>query len=139
MLWILGFYHEATRPDRDDYIYVDYDTLENYEKAQDARVTNDTRRQYVKCNETTIGKKHGCVVRSQYDANSIMHYPLNRQYGNKIFKVMRLKAKAVDLCDGGKCNTGQRSGLSRQDVLDINQLYDCKKGKSDLVVLLLHL
>ena len=61
MLYISGFYHQATRPDRDIYVDVDFEAIYDYEVAM---FINNTRasikKNYVKCNETSLGKTRGC-------------------------------------------------------------------------------
>ena len=61
MLYISGFYHQATRADRDIYVDVDFEAIYDYEVAM---FINNTRasikKNYVKCNETSLGKTRGC-------------------------------------------------------------------------------
>ena len=129
--------------DRDDYIEVDYDEIEKYEKGTKNRPINRRRilANYKKCNETRGGKKKGCKKVGKYDGNSIMHYPLSRiaqdiddngEYFNTTFKILTLRDKAHALCKGGRCEPGQRNGLSSGDISDISTLYKstCSKLRS---------
>ena len=56
-----GFYHQITRSDRDMYVDVDFAAIDDYEVAM---YINNTRasikKNYVKCNETNLGKTRGC-------------------------------------------------------------------------------
>ena len=66
-----------------------------------------------------------------------MHYPpsLTTQviedggYADKTFTVLNLNEKAHALCKDGRCNPGQRNGLSPNDVADIASLYKTTCGK----------
>merc|ERR1719400_2156533 len=48
---------------------------------------------------------------------------VNGQTVDKNFTIYTLKPSAHKLCEGGKCNPGQRDGLSRTDITDIKSLY----------------
>lgn len=128
-----GFYHEHTRLDRDDYIEVDYDKIKKYEEAINVR---NVLRNYLRCDEfdKTLrrSRRKGCKKVGKYDGNSIMHYPLSRiaqdidqndQYFDRVFNILTLKDAAHALCKGGRCEPGQRNGLSSGDISDISTLY----------------
>ena len=148
-----GFYHEVTRLDRESFVDVDYDEIKNYEIATYGGVTNRKKRQYVRCDRTKLSRKiyntdkgtiitKGCRKIGTYDGNSILHYPTtllinveeNGTYVDKNLTVLTLKQKAHDLCENGKCNPGQREGLSINDIKDIELLYgtNCCKYHSKL-------
>ncbi len=98
---VLGFWHEHTRPDRDDYIDVFYGNirpnyLKNFEK-QDIDVTDDLG----------VG----------YDYNSIMHY--NYDYFARYSGLTTLNPKASGI------PLGQAVRLSPSDILQTNLLYNC--------------
>ena len=94
-------------------------------------------KQYIRCDLSKEGKKRSCQRIGSYDGNSIMHYPpkLTTQviedgnYIDKTFKVFKLKDEAHSLCHGGRCNPGQREGLSRHDISDIATLYQTTCGR----------
>ena len=97
----LGFWHEHTRPDRDDYVDVHYSNilpeyLKNFEKLEDS-VTFDLG----------VG----------YDYNSIMHY--NEDFFARFPGTPTLTAKAVGI------PIGQAVQLSPFDILQANLLYGC--------------
>ena len=97
----LGFYHEQSRPDRDQYLDV---YLNN--------VPSHLRGNFQKASEiNSLG--------NPYDYHSVMHYdktafgsgritmmPKNRYYENLI---------------------GTGAGFSKQDIIQVNQLYSCPK------------
>ena len=62
-----GFYHQITRSDRDLYVDVDFEAIDDYEVAM---FINNTRasikKNYVKCNETRLGQTRGCVSLGNY-------------------------------------------------------------------------
>ena len=89
----LGFSHEHTAPDRDSFITV------NLENVEDKRGHNFERIQ-------------GSVVSNQYDYYSIMHY--------SEWAFSKNGRKTID-CRGNPC--GQRFGFSQSDVDDILALY----------------
>ena len=126
--------------DRDDYIEVDYDEIKTYEIGKNIN-RKSILENYKRCDKTRGGKKKGCKKVGKYDGNSIMHYPLSRkaqdindngEYFDRIFKILKLKDEAHALCKGGRCEPGQRNGLSSGDISDISTLYKstCSKLRS---------
>ncbi|CAH2326743.1 embryonic -like isoform X1 [Pelobates cultripes] len=95
----LGFYHEHSRSDRDDYItimteYISPDQITNFNKIQ----TNN--------------------LGLEYDYGSVMHYPryaFSNSSGNNT--IVPKPDPSVPI--------GQRYGLSPLDVSKINRLYQC--------------
>ncbi|XP_030029518.2 zinc metalloproteinase nas-14 [Manduca sexta] len=102
LLHAVGFMHEQSRPERDDFVYVRYQNIKpgsevNFRKA-DVKNTN------------------GFGV--PYDYNSVMHY--------SEYAFSRNSQKTIEPKVGG-VKLGQREGLSRGDVRKINNMYSCKK------------
>ncbi len=108
----IGFWHEQSRPDRDQYVTIHFGNIESSQKHQFMRKNNDEIH--------SIG--------SIYDYGSIMHYSP--------------KAFNKPDCSGSGCTTisvnnqaeynrqgtpllGQRSALSTQDINQVNLLYAC--------------
>ena len=135
--FFVGFYHEVTRLDRDDFVDIDFEGIKQFEIAKYHRITNKQRRQYIRCDQTKIADRKGCQPIGTYDGNSIMHYPPTRttqvrENGalvDKTFRVLTLKPEAHALCKDGRCNPGQRNGLSVNDISDIATLYKTTCGK----------
>lgn len=101
LMHTLGFYHEQTRQDRDDYVQVIFDHVEpnmtyNFQKMP---YTTD--------------------LNEPYDYGSIMHYS---EYAfsikDKILKTIVPLQPGVQI--------GQREGLSKLDVIKLNKFYECK-------------
>ena len=90
----LGFSHEHTAPDRDSFVTV------NLDNVQDGKGHNFNR------------IRGSLAVSNTYDHSSVMHY--------SEFAFSRNRLKTID-CRGNPC--GQRSGFSSKDVSDINRLY----------------
>ena len=135
---LIGFYHEITRLDRNNYVDIDFEAIKQFEIAEsNGRVTGKTQRQFKRCDQTKIGKKKGCQQIGTYDGDSIMHYPPtlttqvieNGAFVDKTFTVFTLKEEAHALCKGGRCSPGQRDGLSNDDIIDIKTRYKTTCGK----------
>ncbi|CAH0595484.1 unnamed protein product [Chrysodeixis includens] len=102
LLHAIGFMHEQSRPERDDFVIVRYNNIKpgtesNFRKA-DKRNTND--------------------FSVPYDYNSVMHYS-EYAFSKNSQKTIEPKVGGVKL--------GQREGLSRGDVKKVNNMYNCKK------------
>ncbi|CAG9791605.1 unnamed protein product [Diatraea saccharalis] len=102
LLHAVGFMHEQSRPERDDFVTVVYNNIKpgaenNFRKA-DKEHTND----------------FGVT----YDYNSVMHYS-EYAFSRNSKKTIEPKVSGVTL--------GQREGLSRGDVKKVNNMYKCKK------------
>ena len=109
-MFVIGFYHEHSRPDRDQFIEIDWDELKAVAKEDFLfRLEKD----YKKC-ET-------CSSWGSYDFNSLMHYPGVRGSKNRTI----IKPKPGFCPNEDSCNMGQRKGLSPLDIDDIQKLYNC--------------
>jgi hypothetical protein len=100
----LGIFHEQARPDRDNYINI------NWENIQDGRDYNFK----TKMSTETLG--------NEYDYGSVMHY-------GKTFFSKNGKA-TIESKNGAAI--GQRSGADNQDIIDIRLLYQCASGARTL-------
>ncbi|KAM7395654.1 hypothetical protein PAMA_007089 [Pampus argenteus] len=98
LLHALGFYHEHTRSDRDEYI----------------RVTWENVNQHFVYN---FEKKDSNNLNTPYDYSSVMHY------GRTAFG--KLGSETLTPIPDPSVPIGQRGGLSDIDILRINRLYKC--------------
>merc|ERR1712110_644841 len=104
----LGFFHEHTRQDRDDYIKINWNRVPK-------------RSQYTKCTwvpEMQIGCR---PLKTPYDYDSIMHYP------NALGQFEFLQP-----LNGAK--VGQRNHLSVKDIQGLEEYYGCSPGMGDPTV-----
>ncbi|XP_066983949.1 zinc metalloproteinase nas-4-like isoform X2 [Macrobrachium rosenbergii] len=97
----VGFWHEQSRYDRDDYIYVDYSNIQpgmdyNFKKYDWSTIQN-----------LGVG----------YDLGSIMHY------GKNAFAKDRSRPTIIPHQTG--IEIGQRKGFSRKDIQKLELLYQC--------------
>ena len=101
----LGFDHEHNRPDRDDWITIDFNNIQNGELNLDFRKLNESSFQ---------------DLDTPYDYESIMHYHstahvINNQ--SKGIEAIKLPFEIKPI-----------SKLSKIDVLEIKKFYNCKAG-----------
>merc|ERR1712131_397135 len=99
LLHALGFQHEHTRSDRDQYIRINWDNI------QPDLAFN-------------FHKKNTNNLNTPYDYHSIMHY------GNTAFALVPGKDTITPIPDSSVW-IGQRNAMSRTDILRINKLYGC--------------
>ncbi|OWA50651.1 putative Zinc metalloproteinase nas-14 [Hypsibius exemplaris] len=96
----LGFHHEQTRMDRDDYVQI----LKNNISPDNFRVN--------------FAKYNGNTQRLPYDYNSIMHYGYNYFAVRRGSPTIRVKKQGAKI--------GNRAVMSPMDVQRINMLYNCQ-------------
>jgi len=103
---VIGFWHEHQRPDRDEYIGINYENLQDNFAA---------RNSYLKIPSVFVNS-YGV----KYDYASIMHYAKD-SFAKKRRDAFRVKK------DLPKCLTdvGQRKSISRKDIEQANKLYKC--------------
>ena len=103
----LGLWHEQSRPDRDQYVEV-----------IEENVRNDRLYNFFKRNTYSIDYRG-----ESYDYGSIMHY------GPRAFSINHgptLKVINQSEYDRqGRPRLGQRDGLSKSDVRQLNRMYNC--------------
>lgn len=101
LMHVVGFWHEQSRYDRDDYIRINWENIEpGMEYNFDKYSWNDIQ-----------------SLDAPYDYGSVMHYGTHafaRGYGPTITPK-----------DSSATIIGQRSGLSPIDIEKINRLYQC--------------
>ncbi|CAG0899668.1 unnamed protein product [Cyprideis torosa] len=101
LMHAIGFWHEQSRPDRDDYVTIHWDQIpdayeSNFQKLTSAQVNS---------------------FGSAYDFDSVMHYS---KYAFALGSLPTITA-----IDDPNRQLGQRDGFSEQDIIQINKLYNC--------------
>ncbi|KAH3871329.1 zinc metalloproteinase nas-14-like [Dreissena polymorpha] len=102
LLHVLGFWHEHTRPDRDQYIEILHHNI-RFDHKTDFAINQNSQ------NVLTV-----------YDFYSILHYKTNQFSIGDNLKTIRIRDATVD-----ERKVGQRFNLSYFDVLRIKRLYGC--------------
>ena len=114
-VFVPGFYHEHTRPDRDDYITVHDDVIDRLS----FQAGTDYSKQFKPC------AKDGCRISTRtYDYGSIMHYkPTVGENGE--YTIMTAKSN----CPNPPCRIRyQRTSLTQKDIEGINKVYGCSSN-----------
>lgn len=93
----LGFWHEQSRPDRDEHVTINYDNV-----IQGKEINFEKQSAYI----DSLG--------APYDYNSVMHYH------SRAFSV-----NGQDTIDSNGVSIGQRIGLSPGDKLQLRLMYQC--------------
>ncbi|XP_065321720.1 bone morphogenetic protein 1-like isoform X1 [Gordionus sp. m RMFG-2023] len=111
---VIGFWHEHTRPDRNDNVQINYENIlagqeYNFKEKQSSEVNS-------------LGEP--------YDFGSIMHYARNTFSKSTYLDTIlpRFPGK-----DGKRPEIGQRIHLSEGDIRQANKLYSCPKCGSTLL------
>lgn len=100
-LHALGFFHEQSTYNRDDYVTIHWENIQSGQEHNFNKYTNQE--------VSNFGVR--------YDYSSIMHYgPYTFSSNNR----PTITAKF----SGGE-NMGQSNGLSYSDILKINRMYNC--------------
>eukprot|EP00096_Caligus_rogercresseyi_P012112 TRINITY_DN4988_c0_g2_i1.p1 TRINITY_DN4988_c0_g2~~TRINITY_DN4988_c0_g2_i1.p1 ORF type:complete len:245 (+),score=59.00 TRINITY_DN4988_c0_g2_i1:729-1463(+) len=133
MLHVLGFIHEHTRPDRDDFIDVHWENINpanapEFFRALTANVTEESsicdgteeKEAFKKC---FLGYLAPPTLGIPYDYDSVMHYG---EYEFSMNNKKTLSPKMIK--DAPNKSIGQRQGLSMGDLLKINLAYSCPKA-----------
>jgi hypothetical protein len=101
----IGFWHEQARPDRDEYVTINWDNIrsgvgQNFAKQSSAI--------------DTLG--------APYDYDSVMHYHATAFTNNGLQTITALGGKSI----------GQRNGISSGDRLQLRLMYQCESGHRPL-------
>lgn len=110
LMHALGFWHEQSRPDRDNYIDIIWDNI-----PQNGRVNF---KKYSRGKVDSLGVP--------YDLRSIMHYTQDAWTGNKNLLSIKTKDPSLQYLLQG----GRRPGLSDLDIKQLNLLYKCDGSKA---------
>lgn len=107
----LGLWHEHSRPDRNEYIRVNYNNIKETEQDNFGILDES---------------KFSLVPDVGYDIESIMHYGEYAFHRNRR-KTIELREDApVEDCIN-RLRLGQRIQLSYKDKLRLNKLYSCER------------
>ncbi|XP_033747388.1 zinc metalloproteinase nas-7-like isoform X2 [Pecten maximus] len=104
LLVTLGLYHEHQRPDRDQYIQVHMDNVQNKAKKSFVKI---------KSNDTNL-------LDFPYDFHSVTHFSEYEYAKNPSFPTISTNVSGISF--------DNRSRLSFYDVLKVQTLYECTKG-----------
>lgn len=108
----LGFFHEQSRPDRDDFIKIHKENMQAYRSHN-----------FVKYDEHIIDTRN-----VPYDYASLMHYTLDAFSSNGLNTMEPLQK----IPEGTEI--GQRGGVSERDVEQIRRMYGCVKYEEEELV-----
>ena len=97
----MGFHHEHQRPDRDQYIKINWDQIPQSFESQFLKLAVRSKQ-----------------ILTDYDTESIMHYD---SFGNGAFR-----NPALTKLDGTVIEANKK--LSRLDIMSLNKLYPCKNS-----------
>lgn len=119
----VGFWHEQSRPDRDNYV-----------RINESNVMTGQKHNFMKLTNTEINSRG-----YEYDYGSIMHYPetafvRENCTGCKTIEITNITAYIKQ----GLPVIGQSKGLSRGDIQQANILYSCPK-RGEKGVLIVHI
>lgn len=101
LMHVLGFYHEHNRPDRDEYVKINWENIKE-----------DAYHNFWKLPEDLVE-----TANVSYDYDSIMHYRSNSFSKDRSIPTIITLKKNVKI--------GQRKRLSEGDILKIVKLYNC--------------
>ena len=105
LLHALGFYHEQSRPDRDDYIRILWNNIIPDLKYNFNKATN------------------GNMLNAPYDTCSLMHYgPMALSANGKPTIILKRNPVSPNTCP----TIGNRNYLSNIDIRQLNTFYECK-------------
>ncbi|KAK2892384.1 hypothetical protein Q8A67_012372 [Cirrhinus molitorella] len=108
-LHALGFYHEHSRYDRDDYVTINYENItKGYESYFNKRSENSSTSQ-----------------ETPYDYYSVMHFDKNAFSNGNGSTIITKQPKFQDVI-------GQLMEMSEYDVIELNKLYKCNSSVSFL-------
>ncbi|XP_071053891.1 zinc metalloproteinase nas-4-like [Onthophagus taurus] len=105
LLHAAGFLHEQSRTDRDDYVKI------NWENIEDGKKDN-----FKKYDDSIVNS-----FQIAYDYESVLHYSQDAFSKNG--------KNTIDIKDknGKRYTFGQRSTLSKKDAAKVNAMYNCTK------------
>nr|AVK72361.1 tolloid/BMP-1 protein [Meara stichopi] len=112
---VVGFWHEHTRPDRDDFVSINHQHIEEGQKYN-----------FEKLKVTEVNS-----LNESYDYASIMHYARNTFSRGQFLDTITPR----NLSRLVRPQIGQRKHLSEGDIRQTSKLYRCKRCGSTLLAL----
>ncbi|XP_062393739.1 meprin A subunit beta-like [Sardina pilchardus] len=109
LMHALGFWHEQSRYDRDNYISINWENIEAGEERNFKIGTNDTN----------------STMDTPYDYFSVMHYPKDAFSNGNGSTIITKLPEFQDVI-------GQRLDMSHYDVEELNKFYGCNESISFL-------
>ena len=106
-----GYLHEQSRNDRDDYVTINLDNMDD-----------DVKHNFDKCSSCNNQN-------TPYDYGSVMHYGAYAFSNNGLPTITTNNGESI----------GQRNGFSNYDIIGLNQLYPCGRNKFILNRIMVHL
>ena len=115
----MGFWHEQSRPDRDDYITIHYDNIQ-FGRISMILIEIDSLRFFLSIDREHNFDKHSASLTDTlglpYDYHSVMHYP-NTAFSKNGLPTITTRDPHVWI--------GQRNTLSAIDIQEIRKYYNC--------------
>ncbi|KAB0791561.1 hypothetical protein PPYR_03361 [Photinus pyralis] len=100
LLHACGFYHEQNRYDRDLYVAINWENIQETKKTNFRKIENDTI----------------TIFEIDYDYGSVMHYSAKAFSANGQPTITTLKENVT---------IGQRDGFSESDLVKLRKMYNC--------------
>ncbi|GIY62670.1 zinc metalloproteinase nas-15 [Caerostris darwini] len=110
LMHAVGFWHEQSRADRDNYVNILWENVQEGQTHNFAKYTD--------------GRLHH--LGEQYDYDSIMHYGP--------YDFTKYRNQPTILPKQRNIKIGQRSGFSQTDMRKLNKLYQCNAPRKDMCV-----
>ncbi|CAF4231661.1 unnamed protein product [Rotaria sordida] len=110
LLHILGFFHEQSRPDRDEYVSILWQNI--------IKGTENNFQKYSSADVDTL--------MISYDYGSVMHYEADAFSSNGLPTIVPTKNPNAAI--------GQRIGMSPSDILEVQRYYGCVPMPSSAVI-----
>ncbi|XP_040565616.1 astacin-like metalloprotease toxin 3 [Lepeophtheirus salmonis] len=131
LLHILGFSHEQTRPDRDQYVKINWENIDTAAYPNFWRALGENEPATIRyCGSVGIDQYDNCIAGFRaatfgldYDYGSVMHY------GLRFFS--RNNKDTISLKKSTTAQIPNRSGMSSLDIQKTKLAYDCQNDATD--------
>ena len=107
----IGFHHMHQRPDRDGYIKMKYDNLDDSDAAVESY--------------KILEKVHLSDFGVEYDYASVMHYGRDAFVKKENLDAFELLKDLPECLQNAELDVGQRVTISSKDIEQANKLYKC--------------